>query len=80
MGVAFIDDTLLLACGKMLSKANQKVKRMMEWLGGGLDWSHLHHCNFTMDKCGIMGLTKRREPNPAKRPPTKPTQRHLLLL
>jgi len=27
-----------------------------------------------------MGLTRRREPNPAKRPPTKPTQRHLLVL
>jgi len=33
-----------------------------------------------MDKFHIMGLTRMREPNPAKRPPTKPTQRHLLVL
>ena len=78
--VTFVDDTLLLACSKTLSKANETVKQMMEWLGRGLDWSHLHHCDFTMDKFGGMGLTLRREPNPAKRPPTRPTHRHPLFL
>ena|SRR5882724_9365203 len=43
MTVTFIDDSLLLAHSKMLSEANEKVKRMMEQPGGGLDWSHLHH-------------------------------------
>ena len=78
--VTFVDDTLLLACSKTLNEANEKVKKMMEQPGGGLDWSRSHHCNFAMDKFGVMGLTRRREPNPAKRPPTRPTQRHLLFL
>ena len=80
MAVAFVDDTLLLVCGKTLSEANEKVKQMMEQLGGGLDWSRSHHCDFTMDKFRVMGLTRRREPNPAGRPPTRPTQRHPFFL
>jgi len=31
---------------------------------GRLDWSATHHCEFTVSKFGIMGLTRRREPNP----------------
>jgi len=48
--VAFIDDTLLLAHGKTLSEANRRVKHMMEWPSGRLDWSCTHHCDFTIDK------------------------------
>jgi len=53
---------------------------MMELPGGGLDWSHSHHCNFAIEKFGVMGLTRRREPNLAGSPPTRPTQRHPLFL
>jgi len=78
--VTFIDDTLLLVHSKTLSEANGKVKSMMKWPDRGLEWVHSHPCSLTMDKCDIMGLTRRREHNLAKRPPTKPTQRHPLAL
>jgi len=35
--IAFMDDTLMLACGKDLDEANTKVKLMMERQWGGLD-------------------------------------------
>ena len=33
--IAFIDNMLLLARGKTLAEANDKVKGMMEWAGNG---------------------------------------------
>jgi len=56
--IAFVDDTLLLARGKMLAEANDKIKGMMEREGGGLDWVHMHQCNFALDKFRVMGLTR----------------------
>src|SRR5882724_4543899 len=61
--VAFMDDTLLLAQGKTLAETNDWVRRMMTREGGGLDWSHMHQCKLTLEKLGIMGLTRRRETN-----------------
>ena len=55
--VAFVDYMLLLAWGKMLAEANDKVKGMMEREGGRLDWACMHQCNFALDKFGVMGLT-----------------------
>jgi len=56
--ITFVDDTLLLARGKMLAEANDKVKGMMEREGGGLDWVRMHQCNFALDKFRVMGLTR----------------------
>ena len=75
-----MDDTLLLAQGKTLAETNNQVKGMMTREGGGLDWSHMHQCKFTLEKFGIMGLTRRREANPLGRPKTMPIQRNLIFL
>jgi len=56
--VAFVDDTLLLACGKNLETTNTKVKAMMERDGRVLTWSNTHQCEFTIKKFSIMGLTR----------------------
>ena len=50
---------LLLARGKMLAEANDKVKGMMEREGGRLGCTH--QCNFALNKFRVMGLTRRRE-------------------
>jgi len=68
--VTFMDDTLLLACTKTLSEANSKLHSMMERQQGGLEWSQAHQCEFAIDKFGVMGFSRRREPNLAKRPLT----------
>jgi len=39
------------------------MKVIMERDGGRLDWSHTHQCRFAIEKFGIMGFSRRREPN-----------------
>ena len=78
--VTFMDDMLMLACGKTLCEIESKVKLMMERDGGRLDWSHTHQCRFTIKKFGIMGFSRRREPNPLKIPLTMPACRHPIFL
>ena len=46
----------------------------MEHPNSGLEWSCTHFCEFTIDKFGVMGLTRKREPNPGGRPHTRPVQ------
>ena len=78
--IAFVDNALLLACAKTLMEANDKLKDMMVCPSGGLNWSHTHHCSFEMDKFGVMGLTRKREPNPGRRPHTRPASRAPIVL
>jgi len=53
---------------------------MMECPGGGLDWSCTHHCDFTIDKFGVMGLTRKREPYWSRRACTRQAQRLPIIL
>jgi len=78
--VVFMDDTLLLAWGKSLTAMNEQVKHMMTRKGSRLEWSHTHQCEFTLDKFGIMGLTRRREPDPLTRAKTRLVQRQPIFL
>ena len=48
---------------------------MMERTGGALAWSKTHQCEFSIEKFGIMGLTRRREKNPTGHPVTRPIGR-----
>jgi len=57
--VAFMDDMLLLARSKTLLETNTKVKNMMIRLGGGLEWAVTHQSEFSINKFGIMGFTRR---------------------
>jgi len=68
--IMFMDDALLLARAKTLSKANSKLHSMMERQQGGLEQSQVHQCEFVIDKFGVMDFSRRREPNLAKRPLT----------
>ena len=62
-GVAFMDNTLVLAKCKSLAKTNVKGKRMMTRESGGLTWAATHQCEYTVSKFAIMGLTRKREAN-----------------
>jgi|SRR5882724_5952930 len=72
--VAFMDYMLLLVWAKTLIESNTKVKQMMVTNSGSLDWVTTHQSNFTLDKFGIMGLTRSREPNPSCNSKTRPIQ------
>jgi len=47
---------------------------------GSLDWSSCHQCDFMVEKFSIMGLTRKREPNPLNSSKTRPIQRCLIFL
>ena len=47
---------------------------------GRLDWLASHQCKFTVDKFGIMGLTRRKEPCPLLGLKTRTIQRHPIFL
>jgi len=64
----------------MLAESNSKVKNMMTRSRGRLEWSHMHQCKFTIDKFGVMGLTRRREPDPARSLKSRPLQRRPIFL
>jgi len=78
--VMLMDDTLLSVCGKTLIEMNNWVKNMMTRDGSRLDWSCMHQCKFAIDKFGVMGLTRRREPNPSGSLKTRPIQRRPIFL
>jgi len=59
---------------------NGKVKQMMIRQNSSLDWSSSHQGEFVVSKFGMMGLTRRHEKNPSVRPPTRPIQRHPILI
>jgi len=49
IAIAFVDDTLLLARGKMLAEANDKVKGMMERAGVmDVDGAHATSASFAV--------------------------------
>ena len=78
--VAYMDDMLLLTRGKTLAESNSKVKNMMTRSRGRLEWSHMHQCKFVIDKFGVMGLTRRREPDMARSSKSRPLQRWPIFL
>ena len=53
---------------------------MMTRNGSGMDWSHTHQCEFTIDKFGVMGLTIRRDSDMSRSSKTRPLQRKCLFL
>jgi len=78
--VTFVDDALMIAHVKTLLEANTKLVDKMTHPGGGLDWSCTHHCDFAIDNFVIMRLTRKREPSPSGRLPTRPVHRHPITL
>ena len=78
--VAFVDNALLLARGKNLSETNERVKAMMVRQNRGLEWSLMHQCSFAIEKFRIIGFTRRQEPNPMRKPTTRPIRRSPIFL
>ena len=62
IGLGFIDDVCMAACGRSFPASNHKVKKIMEQWGGCIDWSHSHHINFKLDKNALVQATRQREP------------------
>ena len=77
--VMFMDGTLTMAHTKILIEVNMRLVDMRTQPQGGLEWSCVHHCNFAVDKFGLMKLTRRREPNLVGRLVTRPIHGHPII-
>lgn len=53
----FVDDVALLVTGPTIEDAHQKLKDMMERIGGALEWLASHNSPFKMKKLTLMNLS-----------------------
>ena len=60
-----IDNTMMLATRHTLDHCYEKLKDMMEWPGGGFNWSLTHNLPFKLSKTGLMNFPRSfRDPIP----------------
>jgi Reverse transcriptase (RNA-dependent DNA polymerase) len=52
----FIDDSMMLTTGDSLNQSHTKLKDMMEWAGGGFEWSHMHNSPFKWSQTALMNF------------------------
>ena len=55
---------MILTEGNSLDKAFKKLENIMARDGGALEWAKAHECQFTLNKFGLIGFTRKREPDP----------------
>lgn len=54
----FIDDSMMLATGNSLRQCHEKLKEMMERLGGGFEWSYTHNSPFELSRTTLMNFPR----------------------
>src|SRR3979490_3092784 len=64
-----------MAEGVTLQEAFSKLQNVMTRSAGALKWANVHQCSFEVSKFGLMGLTRRREKDPARPGKTRPATR-----
>ena len=70
--VGFVDDITIIAEGADLQEACDKLSSIMTRTGREIDWVKDHECHFTLNKFGLMGLTRKREHDPTRAKKTHP--------
>jgi hypothetical protein len=54
----FVDDSMMLTTGDSLDQCHTKLKDMMEWAGGGFEWSHFHNSPLELSKTMLMNFPR----------------------
>jgi hypothetical protein len=54
----FIDDSMMLTTGDSLDQCHTKLKDMIEQVGGGFKWSHMHNPPFELSKTALMNFPR----------------------
>ena len=70
--VGFVDDTTIIAEGANLQEACNKLTSIMTRPGEVLEWAKDHEYHFALDKFRLMGLTRKRKPDPTRTRKTHP--------
>jgi hypothetical protein len=78
--MVYVDNANLITEGDNFEESNGKIKNMMERPKGGLNLSTTHRSEYTLDKFGLTGFTRRQAKHPRKRHSTRPLSRPTILL
>jgi hypothetical protein len=55
---SFVDNSMMLTTGDSLDQCPTKLKDMMEQVGGGFKWSHMHNSPFELSKTMLMNFPR----------------------
>ena len=59
LAVGSMDDVALIVTGKTFDECHDKIRRFMDRLGGGMDWSRTHNSAFSLDKFALLNCKRR---------------------
>ena len=60
----FVDDAVIIVCGKNFNETHEKLRDIMERDGGVFDWAKTHNCEFGVEKFQLLDASKKLIPNP----------------
>ena len=60
LALAFVDDTAFLAIGKIFDEMHRMLNDMLEWAGGGYQWSVDHNSRFEPSKFALIDFSLNR--------------------
>jgi len=60
----FVDDTVIIVCGKNFNETHEKLHNIMNRTGGVFEWAKTHNCEFCIEKFQLLDAMKKQIPNP----------------
>jgi Reverse transcriptase (RNA-dependent DNA polymerase) len=60
----FVDDAVIIVCGKNFNETHEKLCNIMNHTGGVFKWAKTHNCEFGIEKFQLLDAMKKQTPNP----------------
>ena len=60
----FVDDAVIIVCGKNFNETHEKLRNIMNRPGGVFEWAKAHNCEFGVERFQILNVAKKQVPNP----------------
>ena len=76
----FVDDAMIIVCGKNFNKTHEKLRNIMNCTGRVFKWAKTHNCKFGIEKFQLLDATKKWIPNPINPKERIPTPQQALVL
>jgi len=76
----FVDDAVIIVCGKNFNETHEKLRNIMNRPGGVFEWAKTHNCEFGIEKFQLLDAAKKRVPNPINPKERIPLPRQSLTL
>jgi hypothetical protein len=76
----FVDDAVVIVIGKDFLETHEKLRNIMNRIGGIFEWAKNHNCEFGIEKFQLLDITKRLIPHPLNPRKRIPMPRRALIL